>query len=72
VKNIQIKFLLASLKSLTNCENPSSNPILEACSGFPLAICYCKSSKAACDTAVGLKAGHECTVLEFLNNLGGP
>jgi hypothetical protein len=29
--------------SASFCENPSSNPIQEACSGFPIAACYCKS-----------------------------
>ncbi len=38
------KFLLASTKSLTNCENPSSNnPLQKACSGFPIAACDSKS-----------------------------
>jgi hypothetical protein len=37
-------FLLASTKSLTNCENPSSNnPLQKACSGFPIAACDSKS-----------------------------
>jgi hypothetical protein len=29
----------ASMKSLTNCENPSGNSLQEACSGFPIAAC---------------------------------
>jgi hypothetical protein len=33
VAKIVIKFLLASLKSLTNSKNPSSYPLQEACSG---------------------------------------
>ncbi len=38
------KFLLASIQSLTNCENPSSNiPLQKACSGFPIAACNSKS-----------------------------
>ncbi len=49
----KIKFLLASMKSLTNCENPSSNPRQGACSGFPRAAydyCYVKVvPKAGCD-----------------------
>jgi hypothetical protein len=35
----KIKFLLASLKLLTNSKNPSSNPLQEACSGFLIAAC---------------------------------
>jgi hypothetical protein len=38
-ENSKIKFLLTSLKPLTNCENPSSNSILGACSGIPIAGC---------------------------------
>jgi hypothetical protein len=34
VKKIQIKLLLASMKSLTICTNPSSNPLQEGCSNF--------------------------------------
>ena len=46
------KFQLASIKSLTNSINPSTNPVQEACSGFqvpmmlkgvPKAICYSKN-----------------------------
>jgi hypothetical protein len=61
VKIFQMKFLLASLKLLTNCENPSRNRIQEVCSSFPLAICHCKSCKAACDLEFVPKAGYECT-----------
>ncbi len=45
VKKSQIKFLFASMKSLirTYCENPSSNPIQEACYGFPIFACDSKS-----------------------------
>ncbi len=35
--------MLTSLKSLTNSENTSSNPLQEACSGFQLAACDFKS-----------------------------
>jgi hypothetical protein len=42
-EEIQIKFLLASVKSLTNCENPSGTPLHEACSGFLIAACDSKS-----------------------------
>jgi hypothetical protein len=27
------------MKSRTNCENPSCNPLQEACFGFPIAAC---------------------------------
>jgi hypothetical protein len=37
IKIIKIKFLLASVKTVTNCENPFSNPLQEACSCFPKA-----------------------------------
>jgi hypothetical protein len=54
VKKIQNKvsacFYEISGKSLTNCENLSSIPLQEACSGFPVAACDLKFfSKAACD-----------------------
>ncbi len=39
MEKFKIKFLNASLKSLSNSENPSNNPILEACSGFQVAAC---------------------------------
>ncbi len=35
--NSKRKFLFASIKSLPNCENPSSNPLQEAFYGFPIA-----------------------------------
>ncbi len=43
MKNIQNKVLLISLKSLTNCKNPSCNPLQEAFSRFLKAACDCKS-----------------------------
>ncbi len=42
-RKLKIKFLLASMKLLTDCENPSSNPLRGACSGVPRAACYSKS-----------------------------
>jgi hypothetical protein len=39
----KIKILLASMKSFTNCENPSSKPLRGACSSFPLTACDFKS-----------------------------
>jgi hypothetical protein len=49
VKKIQNKiFLLASMKSLVNCENCSNSPLQGACSGFP---------KAACDSKI--KSAHD-------------
>jgi hypothetical protein len=46
------KVLLAPLKPLTNTENPSSNPLQEACSGFQVAACDSKKIvlKAVCDS----------------------
>ncbi len=42
-RNSKMKFLLTSIKSLTNCENSSSNPLKRACSGFLMAACDSKS-----------------------------
>jgi hypothetical protein len=39
----KLSFLLASLKTLTNSGNPSSNPLQEACFDFPVAVCDSKS-----------------------------
>jgi hypothetical protein len=39
-ENPKIKFLHASMKSLTNCEHPSCNSLEGACSGFTEAACY--------------------------------
>ncbi len=33
------------MKSLTNCENTSNNPLPEACTSFPLAACGYKSCR---------------------------
>jgi hypothetical protein len=43
VKVIHNEFLLASMKSLPNCEIPSNNPLQRACSGFLIAACAFKS-----------------------------
>ncbi len=45
----KIKFVLASMKSLTNCENPSSKPLQGNKSGFLLAACIKVVPKAAHD-----------------------
>ncbi len=37
VQKIQSKVQLASMKLHNNCENPSSNPLQEACFGSPIA-----------------------------------
>ncbi len=42
VEKIKKKFLLASIKSLTNSENPSSKPLQEACPCFQEAACDSK------------------------------
>jgi hypothetical protein len=66
-----MKFQLASLKSLTNCENPLINPHQRACSSFPIAACDSKSClKAVCDLRIVSKADHECT-LEATNESEG-
>ncbi len=46
----KIKFLLASMKPLTNCENPFRNYLQEACIGF---------QRAAWDSKVGPKAAYD-------------
>ncbi len=43
MKKSKIKFLYASMKSLTICEKPSSNPFHWACSSFLGATCDSKS-----------------------------
>jgi hypothetical protein len=43
VRTSRIRFLLATMESLTNCEHPSSNSLQRACSGFPIAACDSKS-----------------------------
>jgi hypothetical protein len=57
-----MKFLLASMKSITNCKIPSSNPLQRVCSGFLIAACV---SKSCSKTRLGNlkivpKAGYEC------------
>ncbi len=42
-RKFKIKFLLASMKSLTSFDNPSSNPLQETCSVFQVAACDSKS-----------------------------
>jgi hypothetical protein len=43
VEKIENKFLLDSLKTLTNSENPFCNPLQESFSGFQVAACDDKS-----------------------------
>ncbi len=42
-RKLKIKFLLTSLTSLTNSENPSCDPLQEACSGSQVGMCDSKS-----------------------------
>jgi hypothetical protein len=57
----KIKFLLASMKSHTICENPARNPHQGTCSGFLIAACDSKVvPKAACDPENCSKVGYEC------------
>jgi len=51
VKKSETKFLLVSMKSLTSCENPFSDPSQTAFYGFQTAACDYESFslKAACD-----------------------
>ncbi len=59
-----MKFRLASLKSLTNCEIPSSNPFPGACSGFLISACVSKncSETRLRPLKIVPKAGFECTL----------
>ncbi len=61
-----MKFLLASMKSLTYCASPSSNPLQRACSGFlkpPVALKFFRNPPPVILKIVP-KAGYECTTLE--------
>ncbi len=58
------------MKSLTNSEIPSSNPLYEACSGFQVATCYCELPMIP---KTVLKAGHDmykCTLQTSENQPG--
>jgi hypothetical protein len=67
-----MKFLLASMRSLTNCEIPSSNPLQRACSGFLTAACAFKScSETPVILKIVPKAGYECTLEESTNESKG-
>ena len=44
----KMKFLFASMKSLTNFEMPSNNPLQRACSSFLIAACVSKSCTITC------------------------
>jgi hypothetical protein len=44
----KMKFLLAFMKSLTNCEIPSINPLQRACSDFLIITCAFKSCSEIC------------------------
>ncbi len=50
VKEIKCKVSFACIKSLTNCENSSSNPFQRACSGCLKAACVSKS----CSESLGV------------------
>jgi hypothetical protein len=70
-KTCKIKFLLASMKSLTNHnnENPFINLLKEACPGFPIAAYDTKScsEKVACDPAPENCSHSTAMLCEFLN-----
>ncbi len=57
VKEIQVK-------SLTNCEIPSSNPLQRACSGFLIAVCASKSCFRNPSVILKIvpKARYECSL----------
>jgi hypothetical protein len=54
------------MKSLTNCEIPSSDPLQNACSDFLIADCVYKVlTKPACDPEnckLFRKPAHDCTL----------
>jgi hypothetical protein len=54
-----MKFLLASMKSFTSCEIPSSNPLQRAYSGFLIAACAFKSQNPPVILKIVLKASYE-------------
>ncbi len=56
-ENKKLSFLLASVKSLNKCENPSNIHLQGTCSGFPISACDSKS----CSENVP-EASHECTL----------
>jgi len=54
------------MKSLTNYDNPSRNPIQGACTGFPIAAVTLKVVLiAACDPEIDPKAGYGCTLVKI-------
>jgi hypothetical protein len=57
------------MKSLINCENPSSKPLQKACSGISIAACDNKncSEKPTVVLKIVPKAGRECA-LEKINH----
>jgi hypothetical protein len=58
-----MKLLLASMKSLTNSEIPSSNTLQRARSAFLIAACAFKSCSDTClILKIVPKAGHEGTL----------
>jgi hypothetical protein len=67
-----LKFLLASLKSRTTCENHASNHLEEVCSGIPIAAC---DSKSCSESRLGTwklpipKAVHEYTLENSTNEI---
>jgi hypothetical protein len=60
----KMKFLHASMKSLTNCEIPSRNRLQGACSSFLLAVCAFKKlfRNPLVILKIVPKAGYECTL----------
>jgi hypothetical protein len=53
------------MKSLTNCENPSSNPVQRTFFGFLIAACVKVVRKAASGMKIVPKAGHEFTQVKI-------
>ncbi len=55
---------------ITNCENPSRNPLQRACSGFLIAACVSKSCSKSRWWSLKIvpKAGYECTVQYTVKN----
>jgi hypothetical protein len=59
-RKLKMKFMLASMKSPTISNNPSSNPLQKVCSGFQIAACDSKRlfRKPPMILKIVPKAGH--------------
>ncbi len=69
-RKFEIKFLLASLKSLTNSENPFSSPLQEACSGVqePSSVTIKVVCKSECDSEYCSKSRLDMYIVQLTND----